>query len=78
MSINDSASPVQLPIKLQTQLKFKILIDKSGNKTFPVGIMFFNELSATRSLLGTWNTIPSALPISSQDREPFVKNNMLW
>lgn len=53
MSISDSTSPVQLPIKLQTQIKFKILIDKSGNKTLPVGIFLFNELCVTRSILRT-------------------------
>lgn len=53
MSISDSTSPIQLPIKQQTQIKFKILIEKSGNKTLPVGISLFNELYVTRSILGT-------------------------
>lgn len=53
MSINESASPIYLPIKLQTQTEFKILIDKSGNKTLPMGIFLFNELYITRSILGT-------------------------
>ena len=33
-SINDSSSPIQLPIKLQTQIKFKMLIDKSRNNMY--------------------------------------------
>ena len=33
-SINVSSSPIQLPIKLQTQIKFKILIDKSRNNMY--------------------------------------------
>lgn len=53
MCINASTSPIQWPIKLQTQIKFKILIDKSGNKTLPIGIFLFNELCVTRSILGT-------------------------
>ena len=33
-SINDSSSPIQLLIKLQTQIKFKMLIDKSRNNMY--------------------------------------------
>ena len=33
-SINDSSSPIQLPIKLQTQIKFKMLVDKSRNNMY--------------------------------------------
>ena len=33
-SINDSSSPIQLPIKSQTQIKFNMLVDKSRNNMY--------------------------------------------
>lgn len=41
MSINNSAFPIQLLIMFPTQIEFKILIDRSGNKTYPLGISLF-------------------------------------
>lgn len=41
MSINNSAFPIQLLIMFPAQIEFKILIDRSGNKTYPLGIFLF-------------------------------------
>lgn len=54
------------------QIKFKILFDKSGNKTLPIGI-FFNEFYITRSMLGT-GSIPSPLLFPPS---PKIRNYLL-
>lgn len=48
MPINDADSPIQV-----VSTEFKILIDKSRNKTLLIGIFIFNELYVTRSISGT-------------------------
>lgn len=69
MSTNNSVFPIQLLIMLQTEIEFKILIERRGKKTSPPVIFLFHDLCYQKHIRGMKCNIPSLLPISSQENE---------